>query len=74
MKKFLEDFANEKMAAKETGLSRGKNIQKRNEGNPASIQIVIAVVLENVPDNVTGGKHAAPIARRVLEKYFQIYG
>lgn len=36
--------------------------------------VAIAVVLENVPDNVTGGKHAAPIARRVLEKYFQIYG
>ena len=37
-------------------------------------QVAIAVVLENVPDNVTGGKNAAPIARNILSKFFELYG
>ena len=36
-------------------------------------QVAIAVVLENVPDKVTGGGAAAPIAKVVLEKYFELY-
>ena len=36
-------------------------------------EVAIAVVLENVPDKVTGGSAAAPIARVVLEKYFKIF-
>jgi hypothetical protein len=38
---FLDDFANEKIAKKQMGLSRGKNVQKRNECNLANIQIVL---------------------------------
>ena len=35
------DFANEKIAKNQMGLSRGKNIQKRNECNLVNIQIVL---------------------------------
>lgn len=35
-------------------------------------EVAIAVVLENVDDHVTGGGYAAPIARTVLDKYFQL--
>lgn len=37
-------------------------------------QVAIAVVLENVPDKVTGGKNAVPIARTILSKFFELYG
>ena len=36
-------------------------------------EVAIAVVLENVPHKVTGGGQAAPIAKTVLEKYFELY-
>lgn len=36
-------------------------------------KIAVAVILENVNDKVTGGGHAAPIARQVMEKYFELY-
>jgi len=35
-------------------------------------EIAISVVLENLPSGKTGGSEAAPIARIVLEKYFEL--
>ena len=35
-------------------------------------EIAICVVVENLPNKNTGGTIAAPIARRVMQKYFSL--